>query len=198
MDSVSDMVRSIRGAMSIRPQLRVVESTAPADLRHRAAAGERLGAIRAVRPVRGAHRPAPARPRSDVDDLIQDVFIAAMRQRHQVRAPEAFRSCSRSSPAHRAPLRAQAQAARARRHRHARADARVRDSGMSPERRALLTRVYQVLDKIPVDQRIAWTLRYVEGEKLEEVAERCGCSLATAKRRIAAAHGRLEAELHDG
>ena len=58
---------------------------------------------------------------------------------------------------------------------------------MSPERRALLARVYQVLDKIAVEQRLAWTLRYVEGEKLERVAEQCGCSLATAKRRIASA-----------
>jgi RNA polymerase sigma-70 factor (ECF subfamily) len=35
--------------------------------------------------------------------------------------------------------------------------------------------------------RIAWTLRMVEGLELAEVASACGCSLATAKRRIAAA-----------
>ena len=69
---------------------------------------------------------------------------------------------------------------------------------MSPERRALLSRVYQVLDRIPVEQRLAWSLRYVEGEKLERVAEQCGCSLATAKRRIAAAHARIQGELIDG
>jgi RNA polymerase sigma-70 factor (ECF subfamily) len=74
----------------------------------------------------------------------------------------------------------------------------LRDRGISPERRALLSRVYQVLEQIPVEHRLAWTLRYVEGEKLEEVAERCGCSLATAKRRIAAAQSRLESELGDG
>jgi RNA polymerase sigma-70 factor (ECF subfamily) len=69
---------------------------------------------------------------------------------------------------------------------------------MSPERRALLSRVYQVLDGMDVDQRLAWSLRYVEGEKLEQVAEHCGCSLATAKRRISAAHARIQAELEDG
>ena len=74
----------------------------------------------------------------------------------------------------------------------------LRDPDISPERRALLTRVYQALDQLPVDHRLAWTLRYVEGEKLERVAERCGCSLATAKRRIAAAHTRIQAELTDG
>jgi DNA-directed RNA polymerase specialized sigma24 family protein len=35
----------------------------------------------------------------------------------------------------------------------------------------------------------------VEGERLEDVAEQCGCSLATAKRWIAAAHARIEQEL---
>jgi RNA polymerase sigma-70 factor (ECF subfamily) len=186
--------------MSIRPQLRVVGNTP------------------AVEPAPSAPLPdsdaelferfAPYVARiglrllgreSDVDDLIQDVFIAAMRQRHQVRAPEAFRSWL--------AIIAVRTARRYLRKRKLRAlvgidtiapTLELRDNGMSPERRALLTRVYQVLEKIPVDQRIAWTLRYVEGEKLEEVAERCGCSLATAKRRIAAAHGRLEAELHDG
>jgi RNA polymerase sigma-70 factor (ECF subfamily) len=136
---------------------------------------------------------------ADVDDLIQDVFIAALRQRHQVRAPEAFRSWL--------AIIAVRTARRYLRKRRLRAmvgldtlppSLELRDPSISPERRALLSRVYVALDRIPVDQRIAWTLRYVEGEKLEDVAERCGCSLATAKRRIAAAHGRLEAELHDG
>ena len=92
-----------------------------------------------------------------MDDLIQDVFLAAFRQRHQVREP-----------------------------------------GMSPERRALLSKVYQVLEGLPIEQRLAWTLRFVEGEKLEDVAQQCACSLATAKRRISAAHARIQAELDDG
>lgn len=185
--------------MSIRPQLRVVPDT-PAD----ASASAPLPESDAELFERFAPYVARIGLRllgreSDVDDLIQDVFIAAMRQRHQVRAPEAFRSWL--------AIIAVRTARRYLRKRRLRAlvgidtlapTLELRDNGMSPERRALLQRVYQVLDKIPVDQRIAWTLRYVEGEKLEEVAERCGCSLATAKRRIAAAHGRLEAELHDG
>jgi len=187
--------------MSIRPQLRVVpdaragdSSSASAPLPESdAEVFERFAPYVARIGLRLLGR------ESDVDDLIQDVFIAAMRQRHQVRAPEAFRSWL--------AIIAVRTARRYLRKRRLRAlvgidtlapTLELRDSGMSPERRALLTRVYQVLDKMPVDQRIAWTLRYVEGEKLEEVAERCGCSLATAKRRIAAAHGRLEAELHDG
>lgn len=55
-----------------------------------------------------------------------------------------------------------------------------------PEVRAQIAQVYRVLERVPVDQRICWTLRYVEGRKLEDVAEIANCSLATAKRRIAA------------
>jgi RNA polymerase sigma-70 factor (ECF subfamily) len=58
--------------------------------------------------------------------------------------------------------------------------------------RVLLSRIYRVLDGLPVDDRIAWTLRYVEGEQLEDVARACNCSLATAKRRIAAAQEVIE------
>jgi RNA polymerase sigma-70 factor (ECF subfamily) len=49
-----------------------------------------------------------------------------------------------------------------------------------------------VLDAVPADQRIAWTLRHIEGEQLEAVADLCGCSLATAKRRITAVSRTLE------
>ncbi len=60
-----------------------------------------------------------------------------------------------------------------------------------PEVRAQLAQVYSVLSGVPVDQRICWTLRYIEGRKLEEVAQLADCSLATAKRRIAAVQERL-------
>jgi RNA polymerase sigma-70 factor (ECF subfamily) len=63
--------------------------------------------------------------------------------------------------------------------------------GASPEDCQLITELYTVLDRIPVKNRVAWTLRYVEGERLEDVAELCGCSLATVKRRIAAAQDRV-------
>lgn len=136
---------------------------------------------------------------ADVDDLIQEVFLAAFRQRSQVRDPLAFKGWL--------AIVAVRTARRTLRRRRMRAfvglDAlaaplELRDHTMSPERRALLSRVYQVLDRIPVEQRLAWSLRYVEGEKLERVAEQCGCSLATAKRRIAAAHARIQGELIDG
>ena len=65
------------------------------------------------------------------------------------------------------------------------------------EQRALLSRVYKILDGIPANERIAWSLRHIEGEPLESVASLAGCSLATAKRRIAAAAARIEEAFGD-
>jgi RNA polymerase sigma-70 factor (ECF subfamily) len=40
------------------------------------------------------------------------------------------------------------------------------------------------LQTLPASDRIAWTLRFIERQRLETVAELMSCSLATAKRRI--------------
>jgi RNA polymerase sigma-70 factor (ECF subfamily) len=70
--------------------------------------------------------------------------------------------------------------------------------GASPEMRALLAQIYGVLRRLPVDQRIAWTLRYVEKHTLPDVAEIVGCSLATVKRRVSSAQSLLDAALAEG
>lgn len=138
---------------------------------------------------------------AEVDDLVQEVFLAAFKQRHQVREPAAFRGWLATVTVR----KARRHLARRRWKSFVGLDTagyapELRDTSVSPEQRALLARVYEVLDRIPVDHRVAWTLRHVEGERLERVAERCGCSLATAKRRIASAHARirLDLEVSDG
>ena len=136
---------------------------------------------------------------SDVDDLIQEVFFAAFRQREQLRDPGAAKNWLATI----AVRTARRQLRRRRLRQFVGLDVggpalELRDPGLSPEKRALLARIYELLDAMPVEQRLAWTLRHVEGEKLEQVAEKCGCSLATAKRRISAAHALLQAEINDG
>ena len=136
---------------------------------------------------------------SDVDDLIQEVFFAAFRQRDQLRDPQAAKNWLATIA-----VRTARRQLRRRRLRqfvgldHGGPALELPDPQISPEKRALLSRVYEILDSMGVERRLAWTLRYVEGEKLEVVAERCGCSLATVKRRIASAQALLLAEMEDG
>jgi RNA polymerase sigma-70 factor, ECF subfamily len=136
---------------------------------------------------------------ADVDDLIQEVFFAAFRQRDQLRDPQAAKNWLATIA-----VRTARRQLRRRRLRqfvgldHGGPALELPDPQISPEKRALLARVYEILDNMGVERRLAWTLRYVEGEKLEVVAERCGCSLATVKRRIASAQALLLAEMEDG
>jgi RNA polymerase sigma-70 factor (ECF subfamily) len=69
--------------------------------------------------------------------------------------------------------------------------------GATAEQRALLIRLYEVLDRLPTEQRLAWSLRYLEGEPLNAVAAACGCSLATAKRRLTAAKSVIDEVFRD-
>jgi RNA polymerase sigma-70 factor (ECF subfamily) len=136
---------------------------------------------------------------ADVDDLIQEVFLAAFRQRDQLRDQNAAKNWLATI----AVRTARRQLRRRRMRQFVGLDqggssVELHDQQISPEKRALLTRIYEILDGMGVERRLAWTLRFVEGEKLEQVAERCGCSLATAKRRIAAAQAILQAEMDDG
>ena len=61
----------------------------------------------------------------------------------------------------------------------------------------MIAEVYRALDRLPTRLRVPWVLRYVEGESLQDVAKLCGCSLATAKRRILAAHTKISSQLDD-
>lgn len=61
------------------------------------------------------------------------------------------------------------------------------------EMRDLLVRAKSVIDKLPPGERVAFMLHYVERHSASEVAELCGYSLSTAKRRLASAARRFEA-----
>ena len=50
---------------------------------------------------------------------------------------------------------------------------------------------YEVLARLPANERIAFTLRHVHGMELVELAAACGCSLATVKRRLVKARKRF-------
>ena len=68
---------------------------------------------------------------------------------------------------------------------------------VTADERAAMVLLYSLLERIPVDCRLAWSLRFMEGAKIHEVAHACGCSPATAKRRIRAAHLMIVGEDHD-
>ena len=126
----------------------------------------------------------------EVADLLHDVFLRVFERAHTVRKPEALRSWIVSIAVRRAREHLRASARR----RHRIDDAPpARAVERDPEASLSVRRVYELLDRIAPDDRIAFTLRQIEGMKLTEVAEACGISLATAKRRIKRGEERFRA-----
>ena len=133
---------------------------------------------------------------SDVDDLVQDVFLRALDRLGDLRDPAALRSWLAVIT-----VRIARRRLRARRWRvwlGVGADhdyAQLADASLPPDDRALLGELYRRLDRLPVRQRLAWSLRRIEGLDLAAIAETCECSIATVKREVAAADAALRAAL---
>ena len=136
---------------------------------------------------------------SEVDDLVQDVFIEAHRGLSSVRDPQALRGWLA-----RITVRVATRRLRRRRMRRWLAWGEdpdyesIADPVADTDQRALVSELYRALDRLPAADRVAWALRQLEGETLPRVAELAGCSLATAKRRIARAQSVLEQEVDRG
>ncbi|APR78884.1 RNA polymerase sigma factor RpoE [Minicystis rosea] len=67
----------------------------------------------------------------------------------------------------------------------------IAGADIGAETRAELALLDRVLMSLASEHRLAWMLRYVEGESLDDVARIASCSVATAKRWIAAADARV-------
>ena len=61
----------------------------------------------------------------------------------------------------------------------------------SAETKMTLERVFVILDKMPTKERIPFTLRYLEGMQLTDVADAAGISLSSVKRQLGKATKRF-------
>jgi RNA polymerase sigma-70 factor, ECF subfamily len=139
----------------------------------------------------------------DAEDVVQDTFATAFQELSKLREPGVFRGWL---------LRIAVRHVHRRLRRHRLRQLLGLDSGeeeehslesvaaegLGMEARAELRTIDRVLSQVPSEQRIAWVLRHVEGESLEDVARACACSLATVKRRISAVDERLRSHVQAG
>lgn len=128
------------------------------------------------------------RSEAEADDVVQDTFVDALSQLRNLAEPRTLRSWLAGIAVHKAHRRFRRRKLRALFGLHVSTHEAVLEAsahdGASPEHRAELGLVDAALAGVPDAARAAWLLRYVEGHSLEDVARLCGCSLATAKRRI--------------
>lgn len=138
--------------------------------------------------------------REEIEDVVQEVFVIAAENLDNLTEPLKIRAWLKTVTLRRVGRRLRWARVRARFGAPLSSDS-IEDvlasPQASPEDRAALRELFVVLGKLPVDLRIAWTLRHLHEESLEAVAELTRCSLATAKRRISAAQQRIQKELPD-
>jgi RNA polymerase sigma-70 factor (ECF subfamily) len=126
-------------------------------------------------------------PESEVEDLVQEVFLRFYRNLSLLRNPGALRSFIFAIS-----LRVTISELRSRR---VRRWLRLTDTGAQPtcarcvppadfEAREAVSGLYTILDRLDPRDRMAFVLYHVEGLELTEVAEALGVSLATVKRRL--------------
>jgi RNA polymerase sigma-70 factor (ECF subfamily) len=136
----------------------------------------------------------------ELDDLVQDTFVNALRGLSGLRDPAAIKGWLARITVRLATRRLRRQ--RLRRALHLFGDdfdpSAIPAPAATEEQRAAIAKVYRALDALPAVERVAWVLRHVQGEPLHRLPELCGCSLSTAQRRLSRAQDAIEKELaHD-
>jgi len=189
----------------MRPRLQVVEPLAPAD--ERGFDGDDVALVEAFR--RGhpaARRELHARyaghvrrvlyrvlgPDPDLADLHHDVFVRALVSLPKLQDPAALKPWLTSITVHvaRSAINRR-QRARWLGFRPPEELPELEAETVPPEVREALNATWAVLRAMPTDDRIAFSLRYIDGMELTDVAEACSTSLATIKRRLARAQQRF-------
>ena len=132
---------------------------------------------------------------ADADDIVQDAFLTAFTRLDQLDEAASFSAWLRSIAVRRCY--------KVLRRRRLRRRLGWRDvpefdpdvaiaPGAPPDVVRELTELYTVVEQLPAEERVALLLQRLEGLSLAEIAEQTGLSVATVKRRIAAAEQRLQ------
>jgi RNA polymerase sigma-70 factor (ECF subfamily) len=125
---------------------------------------------------------------AEAEDVVQDAFLDAFQDLESLAEPERFGGWLRSIAVHKV-------------HRRLRRRQLLQRLGFSsgeqdvtlspavdpaagPFVKTMLSQVDRALLKLAPNLRIAWLLRHVEGQPLEDIAEQRGVSLATIKRHL--------------
>jgi RNA polymerase sigma-70 factor (ECF subfamily) len=130
---------------------------------------------------------------SELEDVLQEAFCDAAASLSSLRDPAGFRAWLVRIAIRRLHARFRG---RRRWHWLLGATERLAPTISDPRARQRVDQLYEVLDTIPLDLRTPWILHVIEGQTLPEVADACGVSLATVKRRIADAEARISRGLH--
>lgn len=150
--------------------------------------------LRHVRPTAARVTRLLART-GDAEDAVQDAFLEAFRDLHRLRDPSRFEAWLMRIAVHQAQRRLRRRRLLLRLGFEENADDATLEALAAAdcdlELQLKLAKLDTALGHLPPDLRLAWMLHNVEGYELTEVADLCGCSPATIKRRLARARDRI-------
>jgi RNA polymerase sigma-70 factor, ECF subfamily len=137
---------------------------------------------------------------SELADTVQETFVRAFGSTHLLRDPQALAGwliqiavCAARDLIRKRRRRWWLQLFSGREDVVEQSDVAGQDTELDLEAREALRGAQALLDGLPVDERLAFSLRRFEGMELKEVALACKCSLATIKRRLVRAETRFSA-----
>jgi RNA polymerase sigma-70 factor (ECF subfamily) len=135
----------------------------------------------------------------EVDDIVQDVFISLFRHLGSIRQSGAVRAWLATTAVRMVRRRLRVRRIGFLLRSRDRVDpAGLEAQGASAEDSAALLSLHRALARVPVSARLAWILRHVEEERIDDVARLCGCSPSTAKRWVEQAQGALRRAFSHG
>jgi len=130
-------------------------------------------------------------PDAERDDLVHDIFVRILRSAHTVREPARMEDWA----ARVAVNCIKNEFRRRKLRRFFSLDPHIDDEAHSYhadfEGRELLRRTSRLLEQLPVDERIPLTLQLMQESSIEEIANVCGSSERTIKRRLKSAKERF-------
>ena len=129
---------------------------------------------------------------AELDDVVQETFVAAADGLQSLKEPARLRPWLATIAVRGVKRRI---GARIRKRRLDHELGQIESLGADPRRSPEVDALYEALDELSDKLRIPWLLYRLQEEQLVDVAEMCGTSLATIKRRIAEADKLLKRKL---
>ncbi len=128
----------------------------------------------------------------ELEDLLHEVFVRVLTSIHKLRDHDRLKAWITSIAVFtaRSCIRARTRRRLLGLH-HTLPQVEVEAPSVPQDVREAMGAMYRVLDRLPANERIAFSLRFVSGMELVRVAEACEVSLATIKRRLKRAESRF-------
>jgi len=134
-------------------------------------------------------------PDSELEDLVQESFLQALTSLHRFRGDASnLTAWVRAVAVRTAQKRIRGRQVRRRTGLQSPEQFWDLPSAIDPATQAALASAQRIIAAMPLEHRMVFSLRFVEGLELREIAECVGLSLATVKRRLQSAREIFESE----